>query len=235
LASSGATLQSVERILDLEWFTDSERKKYGTEPLVAFDGTCYHLSPRWRSAWRGSATFHKYVLDVIATGLHLAELRYNFADNLIIGERYTRKDVCRLLNWRKNEQATMYGYKVDAHSNTCPIFVTYHKSDDITDSTKYGDKFIDQYTLHWYTRSRRTLASNEVKAIVSESVPTYLFVKKDDAEGTDFIYLGKTRPYDAEQTTMAGKDGQALPVVTMNLQLPVAIDGATFDYFTGEN
>lgn len=230
--SSDRTLRSVERILTFEWFTDSERKKYGSEPLVRFDGTCFHLSPRWQAAWDCPDDFQHYVHDVIDTGLEISRTRYGSADGLIVGERYTRKEVCRLLNWSKNEQSTIYGYKVDRDSNTCPIFVTYHKADDITDSTKYDDRFIDQQTLHWFTRSNRTLESGEVAAIVSHSMPIYLFVKKDDAEGTDFIYLGEVTPTGAEQTRMPGENG--LPVVTMDLELPEPIDGATFDYLAGD-
>src|SRR5699024_9496271 len=110
--------ESVKRILSMEWFTDAERKKYGRDPIVTFDGVCYHLSSRWRAAWTGSADFRTYAMDVLETGLHLSEHRFDYADSLIIGERYTRKDVCRLLNWQRNEQSTMYGYKVDRESNT---------------------------------------------------------------------------------------------------------------------
>ena len=233
LDSSQAVLASVKRILTLEWFTDAERTKYGSEPLVTFDGACYHLSPRWQAAWTAFESFRAYALDVIETGLYLSENRFGFVDSLQVGERYTRKDVCRLLNWQRNEQATMYGYKVDRESHTCPIFVTYHKADDVSESTRYGDEFIDQLTMLWYTRSKRTLASGEVKAIVNEEVPLHLFVKKDDIEGTDFIYLGSPRPSNAVQTTMPDKNGKELPVVTMHLELKQPVDSATFDYLVG--
>jgi len=108
--------------------------------------------------------------------------------------------------------------------------VTYHKADDVSESTRYEDEFIDEQTMLWYTRSRRTLQSGEVRAIVEEGVPLYLFVKKDDVEGTDFIYLGSPTPSNAEQTTMPGGDGQPLQVVTMHLELEHAVDRATFDY-----
>lgn len=232
LDSSDRIVKSVERILSLDWFTESERKKYGSRPLVAFDGKCYHLADRWHSALESSSSFNTFAQDVVDAGLLLSSSRYNSASGLIVGERYTRKDACRLLNWSQNEYSTMYGYKVDRESGTCPIFVTYHKADDITASTKYEDRFIDQQTLHWYTRSKRTLASAEVAAIVSREVPAYLFVKKDDEEGKGFIYLGEVTPSNAVQTTMPGTDGEPLSVVTMNLELSQAIDGATYDYLT---
>ena len=52
---------------------------------------------------------------------------------------YTRKDVCRILNWAKDESAVVYGYRVKY--NTCPIFVTYKKDENISESTKYDDRF----------------------------------------------------------------------------------------------
>lgn len=233
VAASAGELESVERVLNLQWFTASERKKYGSQPIVRFDGTCYHLAPRWCAAWAASPTFREFALDVIAAGLQLSRDRYGFASGLVRGERYSRKDMCRLLNWQQNEEGTVFGYKVDKGSSTCPIFVTYHKSDDVSESTKYEDRFIDQQTLHWYTKSRRTLTSGDVKPIVEGAASCHLFVKKDDAEGIDFIYLGAVEPSGAVQTTMPGKHGKPLPVVTMNLELQAPVDGPTYDYLTG--
>ncbi len=233
LGASAPTLKSVERILNLEWFTESERKRYNNAPLVTFDGACFHLSAHWRDAWLSSPTFRRYAMDAIETGLYIAEHRWEFVDQLIVGARYTRKDVCRLLNWQRNEQSTMYGYKVDRESGTCPIFVTYHKADDVSDSTRYEDEFVDPQTMLWYTRSKRTMTSPEVRAIVDKEVPLTLFVKKDDAEGTDFIYLGDVKPHGAVQATMPDSSGKELPVVTMLLELSQPVDAATFEYLTG--
>ena len=60
-------------------------------------------------------------------------------NNLVLYQKYSRKDVCRILNWAKDDSSTVYGYRIK--HNTCPIFVTYEKSDDIASSTKYADEF----------------------------------------------------------------------------------------------
>ena len=57
---------------------------------------------------------------------------------LSLYQKYSRKDICRLLNWEKDESSTVYGYKIKY--DTCPIFVTYHKKEDIAKSTMYDDK-----------------------------------------------------------------------------------------------
>lgn len=51
-----------------------------------------------------------------------------------VGLRYSRKDVCKMLGFDSNQESTIYGYKVDKTTKTCPIFVTYKKDEDISAS-----------------------------------------------------------------------------------------------------
>lgn len=229
LDSSTEMIAGVGRILSLEWFTAAERKRYGEEPIVVLEDGCFQLSSAFRAAWADNADFRTFTNDVIAAGLHIAEHRRRNEDGFVIGGRYTRKDVCFLENWNGNEQSTLYGYKINRQTGTCPIFVTYHKSDDVSVSTRYGDAFLDPDVLFWYTKSNRRLSSPEVQAILSSEITLNLFVKKDDAEGTDFIYLGRVRPENAVETTMGDADSE-LPVVTMNLRLEKSVDAATYAY-----
>ena len=59
-------------------------------------------------------------------------------------------------------------------------------------------------------------------------------MKKDDAEGSDFYYLGQATPSDAEQTKMPDSKGQPLDVVRMLLRFEEPIESALFDYFHPE-
>ena len=44
----------------------------------------------------------------------------------------------------------IYGYRVlDGY---IPLFITYHKSEDIDDSIKYEDHFLNQEELAWVSR-----------------------------------------------------------------------------------
>ena len=226
-----ATLSSVLAVLNLEFFTDAEASKYGAAPIVTTHDGNYELSEKFLAAWNDDLIFNGHVRDVLETGLYLARHRYKWSSELDVGQRYSRKDVCRLLNWKSNQQSTIYGYKVDFLSNSCPIFVTYHKGSDVSESTKYEDEFINPSTLTWFTRSRRTLASSEVKAIVENQLPLHVFAKKDDAEGTDFYYLGRATSLDARQTKMAGDGGTELDVVSMTLDLASPIETSLYEYF----
>ncbi len=225
-----ATLRSVERILSLAFFTDAEQRKYG-EPIVTRDpvGGEWAVNPALPAAMADDQ-FAAQVRDVIETGLHLARHRYQWSGALEPGKRYSRKDACRLLNWENNEYSTMYGYKTDHVSQTVPIFITYHKTDEVAETTKYGDEFLNESEVHWFTRSRRTLASKEVQPIVHNELPLHVFVKKDDVEGTDFYYLGRARASNAEQTTMPDDKGFRVDVVTMTLGLEIPVEASLYDY-----
>ncbi|WP_241986887.1 DUF3427 domain-containing protein [Cryobacterium fucosi] len=229
LDNDQATLNSVLAVLSLTFFTKAEAAKYGAVPVVSLDDGAYRLSEKFAMAWGADPVFQMHVRDVVDTGLYLARHRYKWSGELEVGQRYSRKDVCRLLNWQSNQQSTIYGYKVDYFSNSCPIFVTYHKGPDVSESTKYEDEFLNPSTLTWYTRSRRTLASGEVKAIVENQLPLHVFAKKDDAEGTDFYYLGRAKSQDARQTKMSGETGP--DVVSMTLGLASPIESSLYEYF----
>lgn len=225
------TLESVERIFTLEFFTDGDRKKFGS-PLLDWNHGKIALSRDFASVIDGRSNFSDQVHDVIETGLFLSRHGYQWRVQLEEGKKYSRKDVCRLLNWKSDQKGTMYGYKVDVYSNTCPIFVTYHKDDDVSASTSYEDSFISENTLRWFTRSKRTLQSREIQPIVGNDVPLYLFAKKDDAEGTDFYYLGQATSSRPEQAKMPDEGGKDLDVVTMDLTLESPIELALYDYLT---
>lgn len=74
----------------------------------------------------------------------------------MVGAKYTRKDFCQL---SPNEQ--------------------------ISETTQYGDTFINERIFHWYTRSKRTLESAEVVNIIQsqrKEIDMHLFVQKDELE-----------------------------------------------------
>jgi len=183
------------------------------------------------SSYRGSFAFRSAINDIVETGLDLIEKRYLTSRPFTPGRQYSRKDASRLLNWSSNMYSTIYGYRVDRLTRTCPIFVTLDKSTEVSASTAYEDELVDPRSLRWYTRSRRKLESPEVRAIVENEVQLHVFAKKDDAEGRDYYYLGEAISASAEQTTMSDGAGGDLPVVRMLLHFDQPVDAGLFDYF----
>ena len=66
---------------------------------------------------------------------------YHYQDtNLVLYQKYTYEDACRLLNWERNEvPLNIGGYKYDKKTKTFPIFINYDKQDrDFQKRKKHG-------------------------------------------------------------------------------------------------
>jgi hypothetical protein len=156
------------------------------------------------------------LVDVIQCGIEIFKGEYAQRDDLgfVAYEKYSRGDVCRILNWKDNEESTIYGYKIK--NNTCPIFVTYNKDDNISETTKYNEGFIDQNIFSWMTRSNRNLESSEViriKEAEKTGLRIPMFIKKSDDEGTEFYYMGQVDPIVGEinQTVTSDRPSVNIP------------------------
>ncbi|KMY55284.1 helicase [Bacillus sp. FJAT-27231] len=227
------TLASVQRVLNLSFFTQSERSLYGDQPVVSIgEDKRYRLNHMVERSLHSKPHFKNMVLDIIKSAKEKSKL-YSCSQPLTLYQKYTRKDACRLLNWDNNEQSTIYGYKTK--HGTCPIFITYHKHEEVEASVDYGDEFLSQNVLKWYTRSNRKLESEEVQNIIKakeRNIDIHVFVKKDNDEGGDFYYLGQASPdgQSVEQTEMKDKKGKNIPVVRMNMVMEKTVDTNLYHY-----
>lgn len=216
------TLNAMLSVLNLDFYQKANQKKYGVEPYVVLSNNEYHLNQRILQSYQSNEYFNQLVDDALATGLFKAD-RYDQTQPLTIGKKYTRKDMCRLLGWKKDLSAVVNGYKLAY--GTCPLFITYTKSQDIDDGIKYEDEFLNSATMRMFTRSPRKLDSPEVQAMVqgnaSGALKMPLFVKKSDDEGGDYYYLGLVNidKRSLQQESMLDKKGKEVSVVTMNLIL----------------
>ncbi|WEK54682.1 MAG: DEAD/DEAH box helicase [Candidatus Cohnella colombiensis] len=228
-----ATLSSVQRVLDLSFFVLAYRQKYGDQPICTLKGeSTYCINEVLLQKLEENSYFRDMVLDIVKCAIEKSNL-FDSGVPLTLYQKYTRKDVCRLLNWDSDESSTMYGYKTK--HNTCPIFVTYHKEEAIDSGIKYEDELLSPQILRWFTRRNRTLHSEEVMKIVNASeggVDVHIFVKKDDDEGSDFYYLGRATPDQSTvgETVMEGKNGKEEPVVFMNMIMEYAVEAKLYNY-----
>ena len=159
----------------------------------------------------------------------------NFVGGFVLYQKYSRKDVCRILNWEKDEHSTMYGYKVNrtAWNSTCPIFVNYHKEEGIASTTKYQDQFLTTQEFEWMSRSRRTLESKEIVEIKNykeNGLRLPLFVKKHNDEGADFYYMGDMTPTAFEQTTLEDDQRNPVSIVRVNYLMNQPVEESIYRY-----
>ena len=234
-ATTTSRLLSAARSLNLQFMRTKKNKQ-----LVPFSEI---LGNRWLEwdqdhVWLGSQSpddewvrdMAEFAISVFVEENSPTKWRNGFA----IGGKYTRADVFRILGHPVNPVAqNVGGYLVDESTDTCPIFVTYHKSEDISETTQYEDHFIDPSTLHYFSKSNRTLNSADMKYFMevaqggSGRMP--LFVKKNDDEGIDFYFLGDIKPIptsfrEDRMQTKDSKPGAKVVRMDMALQDPVPAD-----------
>lgn len=140
LSWDDATITSVLRILNLSFFSQTNRKKYGEWPLVEVESHILKIRKEVKESINTNNTFAKLLKDILLTSIEKSK---QYGNNILTRyEKYTRKDACRLLNWDSDESSTIYGYKTK--HQTCPIFVTYHKDEDVESSVAYEDIFLNE-------------------------------------------------------------------------------------------
>lgn len=221
-------------VLKMGFFKIADVNKYGNIEIVFENQGNISLTKEF-SALLENEEFLAYFKDALDYAEYSFMETYDkktYFGGLKLYENYSRKDVCRILNWEKDESATVYGYRVKY--NTCPMFVTYNKQDDISESTKYEDRFISRSMFSWMTRNKVTLESAEVEAIQRDDVRKLLFVKKSDGEGTDFYYMGDVDTHKCIQTTIDGKDGKKLSIVNVLYDMQQVVNDKIYSYFEDE-
>ncbi|WP_027430181.1 DUF3427 domain-containing protein [Lachnospira multipara] len=230
-----ADYESALRIITGEFLSGSDKKNFKDVDFVDMKTFNKDYLKRETAFYNilHDLYFKNELENLIEYGFRRYEDIYKNHDdnNLVLYEKYSRKDVCRLMNWDKDESSTMYGYRIK--HNTCPIFITYEKKDDISESTKYEDQFINQRIFSWMTRSRVTLEKDEAQSIINykdNNLKICLFIKKSDGEGSDFYYMGNVKPIDWQQKTIKNDKGQDLPIVNFLFSLDREVREDIYEY-----
>lgn len=228
--------QNIERIFSLAFFVNTDQKKYGQKPILVRKHHRVTFNEQIIEGLNNNPNFRHHIAQII----DYTKLRYyrNYTHsvehaNMTLYQQYTRKDMCRLFCWENDEKGTIYGYRFKY--NTYPIFVTYHKADDISQSTQYEDQFLNAQTFSWMTKSRRTLDSQDVldiKKAEINNIPLDLFVMKDDGEKGQFFYLGPMSPIAYQQKSMIDNKGEKIPVVNIIFRLHTAVRPDIYHYLT---
>ena len=219
---SKRSVQSALNILDNGFFKDAMRSKFSNISYLHRDGTMIRSSDEFRHLLE-DPHYREELADVLNVGRYHYRSEFHEGrdeDDLVLYQKYSRRDVVRLLGWDGDDSSTMYGYKVNYELKQCPIFVTYHKDTErISALIDYRDRFLSPDTFIWETRFNRTTQSKEVVAIREGGVDTRLFVKKSDDEGAEFYYLGKLHFKRNALSTKTDEEGNKASVVMMRFSL----------------
>lgn len=235
--SSLMQVVSATRLLDLSWFTGPDAK--WKIPLLVVDGDRVVRSAALDQALKGPGAeeFTRCLLETCdaARWLHERDYARPYDDRpFVIGQRYGRKDACRLACWDRNITAQNIGGYL-FRDNDWLVFVTYKKDESISATIKYHDYFVNRNTLHWMSKNGRRVTSPDGQKLSNfnpETTRIHLFVKKNDGEGGDHYYLGTMVPGELSQGSISDDDGRERPVFTTDFRLTHSVDQGIYDYLT---
>jgi superfamily II DNA or RNA helicase/HKD family nuclease len=182
--------------------------------------------------------FKNFLLDSVEFSLYEFDKLFdqeNWQDGFVLYRKYSRKDVFRILNFAENPVGiNVGGYLVSPDKTNCAIFVNYHKEENISESTKYEDKFINNKEFDWMSKSNRKIESDDVQSILGSNgtIRLPLFIKKNNDEGMDFYYMGEISPQknNVNQTTIMDDNGSKKPIVKIRFNLKNQVNANMYNY-----
>ncbi|MDY0304716.1 MAG: DUF3427 domain-containing protein, partial [Sphaerochaeta sp.] len=234
---SQRSVQSALNILDNGFFKRAMRSKFSNISYLHRDGTMIRSSDEFRHLLE-DPHYREELADVLNVG------RYHYRsefyegrdeDDLVLYQKYSRRDACMLLGWENSCEGTMYGYQVNRTLKVCPIFVTYHKdSERIEPQNDYRDRFLTPSQLIWESKPKRRMTSKDIVSIRDSSIRKLLFVKKSDAEGDQHYYLGEIVFEKNAPSTKEYKKGGRVPIVMMRFSLSAPLPEDLYHYLIEE-
>lgn len=188
--------ESVKSSLDLSFVKKSDRDKRFKNCEI-LDENGYVTLPFLKAL--NNDDFKMLLEDIIEDGLYRYEKTYSHKyenTDLVLYEKYTYEDVCRLLGWKKNVNAqNIGGYKYDHDTKTLPVFINYEKDES---AIKYEDRFISEREIIALSKRARSIDGPDADHIYKrtkedEDNRIYLFVRKDkdSDDKKEFYFLGE--------------------------------------------
>lgn len=226
--------ENIVNVMTNEFPAGSGKKTYAQCVFLEKDEADYKPSVGFMQMLQ-SDEFYQIMQELVDFGISRYERDYSntYADSdFVLYQKYTYEDVCRLLNWEQNEvPLNIGGYKFDKKTKTFPVFINYDKSEDISDTTKYEDHFVEGFRdrLIAISKSGRSLQSDDVQNFLKakeRGIHVELFVRKnkDDKISKEFYYLGRmTASGKAKEFTMANTEKSAVEIEWI-LDVPVRED-----------
>lgn len=222
---------NCKRILDGSFLSNDDVKRYSGVTFLDEKG---NITRSFNECLK-NLKFKKELLDII-TYIRKVNKRdypvYYKDSDLVLYKTYTRKDVCRLLNWPINmNPQNIGGYFYDEISNTMAVYVTYNKDLNTTSaSLMYEDRFIDKKHIVCMSKNNRSLSSPEALRFINYdgAMKVHLFINK--IKGDSFYYLGEitcAKDKIEEKYTNEGKK-----ILEFHYELDTPVKDSIYDYLT---
>ena len=230
--------RSVINVLTNNFAAGSSKNTYKECVFIEKKGNDYSVSKSFKNMLNNQ-DFENIFVELIRFGISRYNKNYSkkYKDTqFVIYQKYTYEDVCRLLNWEKNEvPLNIGGYKYDDDTKTFPVFINYDKNNEISDTIKYEDHFESSNKLIAISKSGRTIKSEDVQNFINANkrgIKVELFVRKnkDDKISKEFYYLGRmTATGNVKEFVMPNTNKTAVEIEWI-LETPVRED--IYEYIT---
>jgi hypothetical protein len=226
-----SALESAIRTLTLDYFMQSNRKKYGEALItVSHDASgqkLLSLSPVFVSILRSNEIVKRFVLDAIETSLFTCRALFRDAQlsdatidrNLIVGNKYSTFQIMRLCEWSGEMNAqNLGGYGLDRTSGSLPVLIKYGTS-------QYEDRFLNPQEISWFSKGGRSTNSPEFQWLRDATVPHFIpvFVRRtvDETQNAEksYYYIGTAQVHgsvDTHQVSATGNDAADEPATNNN-------------------
>lgn len=236
-----------ECILSVLNFSFDRKKDMNPIPCVELDENGkFQLTSAFSVALTDSVFFRhvSLILDyAIYSNQRYFKNIYDDKFQFVLYEKYTRKQVCQLINLTKNQESTLYGYRVFDKNLVVPIFVTYHKHLEEDASTNYKDEFINPSVFCWDSRSNRTLESGEIQKLIEilhhPKGRVLLFILRNDVVDKDglavknqdrsFLFMGQLKYLQNPQEATNGNETKT-SVVKFRFLMKDSVDNDIYQY-----
>ena len=226
--------ENIIHVMTNEFPAGSGKKTYAQCVFIEKDDSDYKPAKSFAEMLANN-DFYNILKELVDFGISRYKRDYSKTygqTDLVLYQKYTYEDVCRLLNWKQNEvPLNIGGYKFDKKTKTFPVFINYDKAEDISDTTKYEDHFIPGFRdrLIAISKSGRNLQSEDVQNFLKakeRGIQVELFVRKnkDDKVSKEFYYLGHmTASGNTKEFTMTNTEKTAVEIEWI-LDVPVRED-----------
>lgn len=226
--------ENIIHVMTNEFPAGSGKKTYAQCVFIEKDDSDYKPTKSFTEMLANN-DFYNILKELVDFGISRYKRDYSKTyeqTDLVLYQKYTYEDVCRLLNWEQNEvPLNIGGYKFDKKTKTFPVFINYDKAENISDTTRYEDHFVPGFRdrLIAISKSGRSMQSEDVQNFLrakERGIQVELFVRKnkDDKISKEFYYLGHmTASGNAKEFTMANTEKTAVEIEWI-LDVPVRED-----------
>ena len=250
--ANGASLQDWKTLMDsIEPLSPAQEKcvtnqftgDFFANSPVLIDMKTTELSKEFKLAL-ADENFKYAISELVEFGINRYKSNYHNCEqnsSLCPNMKYTYSEVCQLLNYEKDLTSVMMGYWHDEKTKSFRVFVNYEKEPDMSESTKYHDRFgsmtnpDDSNHFVAISKSRQTTQSAQIKKIASfmeSGTPIRLFVRKNknDKTSKEFYYLGEVVLTGNMQDGFI--PGTEVPIVEIEYKFVKPIDHRIYEYIT---